>query len=149
MNKIAAEEVANMLNTWYRAIRRSDAEQSIRLFEQIKPLLADMEEDQEVLIYFSLLELRHKIMLYDARGKKIEQHDVTAATSAASHMTSYYYYLFSGAYEVYKKNYEHGDTASIKLPRRSLLMYMMKLKLPNFTIKSESSTITWARISSL
>ncbi|MDE1376424.1 hypothetical protein [Bacillus licheniformis] len=85
MNKIAAEEVANMLNTWYRAIRRSDAEQSIRLFEQIKPLLADMEEDQEVLIYYSLLELRHKIMLYDSRGKKIEQHDVSAGDSAASY----------------------------------------------------------------
>ncbi|MCY7836805.1 Rap family tetratricopeptide repeat protein [Bacillus haynesii] len=108
MNKIAAEEVANMLNTWYRAIRKSDTEQSIRLFEQIKPLLADMEEDQEVLIYYSLLELRHKIMLYDARGKRIEQHEVTAGDSAASHMTSYYYYLFSGAYEVYKKNYEQA-----------------------------------------
>ncbi|MDI5788649.1 hypothetical protein PO124_10350 [Bacillus licheniformis] len=48
MNKIAAEEVANILNTWYRAIRRNDAEQSIRIFEEVKPMLAEMEEDQEV-----------------------------------------------------------------------------------------------------
>ncbi|OPG93879.1 hypothetical protein B2I22_00115, partial [Bacillus spizizenii] len=60
---MAAEEVANILNTWYRAIRRNDAEQSIRIFEEVKPMLAEMEEDQEVLIYYSLLELRHKIML--------------------------------------------------------------------------------------
>ncbi|MEC1261631.1 tetratricopeptide repeat protein [Bacillus swezeyi] len=109
MNKIAAEEVANTLNSWYRAIRRNDAEQSIRLFEQVKPMLAEMEEDQEVLIYYSLLELRHKIMLYDTRGKKIEQQEeLTNGGSAASDMTSYYYYLFSGAYEVYKKNYEQA-----------------------------------------
>lgn len=109
MNKIAAEEVANILNTWYRAIRRNDAEQSIRIFEEVKPMLAEMEEDQEVLIYYSLLELRHKIMLYDTRVKKIEQQEeLTNGGSAASHMTSYYYYLFSGAYEVYKKNYEQA-----------------------------------------
>ncbi|MFN2747022.1 MULTISPECIES: Rap family tetratricopeptide repeat protein [Bacillus] len=109
MNKIAAEEVANTLNSWYRAIRRNDTEQSIRLFEEIKPMLAEMAEDQEVLIYYSLLELRHKIMLYDTRGEKIEQQeDLTNGDSAASHMTSYYYYLFSGAYEVYKKNYEEA-----------------------------------------
>ncbi|MFT0803568.1 Rap family tetratricopeptide repeat protein [Bacillus swezeyi] len=109
MNKIAAEEVANTLNSWYRAIRRNDTEQSIRLFEQVKPMLTEMEEDQEVLIYYSLLELRHKIMLYDTRGEKIEQEkEVTDGDSAASDMTSYYYCLFSGAYEVYKKNYEQA-----------------------------------------
>ncbi|MEC3606532.1 Rap family tetratricopeptide repeat protein [Bacillus glycinifermentans] len=109
MNKIASEEVANTLNTWYRAIRRNDTEQSIRLFEEIGPLLAEMEEDQEVLIYYSLLELRHKIMLYDTRGKKIEhQEELTNGGSTASDITSYYYYLFSGAYEVYKKNYEQA-----------------------------------------
>ena len=53
MNKIAAEEVANILNTWYRAIRRNDAEQSIRIFEEVKPMLAEMGKYTEAEEYLT------------------------------------------------------------------------------------------------
>ncbi|NPC92116.1 tetratricopeptide repeat protein [Bacillus sp. WMMC1349] len=104
MNKLAAAEVANNLNAWYRAIRRSDTEQSIYLFEQVKPILAEMEEDREILTYFSLLEFKHKMMLYETCGQTIEHPQL----STDPNMISYYYYLFSGAYEVYQNNYEQA-----------------------------------------
>lgn len=63
MSKLASERVANILNDWYIAIKQQDAESAEKYFEEIKPLLDEMEEDQEVLMYYSLLEERHKMLL--------------------------------------------------------------------------------------
>ncbi|ARW33932.1 Response regulator aspartate phosphatase [Bacillus subtilis subsp. subtilis] len=43
MNKIAPAEIASMLNDWYLAIKKHEVEESSRLFEEVKPLLDDME----------------------------------------------------------------------------------------------------------
>ncbi|MEC3637389.1 Rap family tetratricopeptide repeat protein [Bacillus halotolerans] len=105
MNKIAPAEIANMLNDWYLAIKKHEVEESARIFEEVKPLLDDMEEDQEVLAYFSLLELRHKVLLHEARGLGFE-HEESPHMNATSDMLKYYFFLFEGMYEAYKNNYE-------------------------------------------
>ncbi|MDJ1630732.1 hypothetical protein QNN00_10400 [Bacillus velezensis] len=69
MSKLASECVANILNDWYIAIKQQDAESAERYFEEIKPLFDEMEEDQEVLMYYSLLEERHKMLLYQVKGR--------------------------------------------------------------------------------
>ncbi|MCY7758522.1 response regulator aspartate phosphatase RapG [Bacillus inaquosorum] len=105
MNKIAPAEIASMLNDWYLAIKKHEVEESSRLFEEVKPLLDDMEEDQEVLAYFSLLELRHKVLLHEARGQGF-QHEEPSHMNATSDMLKYYFFLFEGMYEAYKNNYD-------------------------------------------
>ncbi|ATH94979.1 MULTISPECIES: tetratricopeptide repeat protein [Bacillus] len=94
MNKIPAEEAANILNSWYRAIEENDTEQSVRLFKQAKPLIKEMEESEAFLTYYALLEEMHNGMPDDNRGEGYGD----------SHLISYYFHLFSGAYESYKKN---------------------------------------------
>lgn len=91
MNKIAPAEIANMLNDWYLAIKKHEVEESARIFEEVKPLLDDMEEDQEVLAYFSLLELRHKVLLHEARGLGFE-HEESPHMNATSDMLKYYFF---------------------------------------------------------
>ncbi|XLG15342.1 Hypothetical protein ACI5QL_02874 [Bacillus velezensis] len=49
----------------------------------------EMEEDQEVLMYYSLLEERHKMEI-----KKTD------------HMIEYYFFLFEALYESHKRNFE-------------------------------------------
>ncbi|MCY8098598.1 aspartate phosphatase, partial [Bacillus atrophaeus] len=71
MSKLASECVANILNDWYIAIKQQDVETAEKYFEEIKPLFDDMEEDQEVLMYYSLLEERHKMLLYQVKGKEL------------------------------------------------------------------------------
>ncbi|WP_259377018.1 response regulator aspartate phosphatase [Bacillus velezensis] len=68
MSKLASECVANILNDWYIAIKQQDAESAEKYFEEVKPLFDEMEEDQEVLMYYSLLEERHKMLLYQVKG---------------------------------------------------------------------------------
>lgn len=70
MSKLASECVANILNDWYIAIKQQDTESAERYFEKIKPLFDEMEEDQEVLMYYSLLEERHKMLLFQVKGEE-------------------------------------------------------------------------------
>ncbi|AIK47512.1 hypothetical protein [Bacillus atrophaeus] len=69
MSKLASEYVANILNEWYMVIKQQNVESAEKYFDDVKPLLDQMEEDQEVLMYYSLLEERHKMMLYQARKR--------------------------------------------------------------------------------
>ncbi len=74
MSKIASEVVATTLNDWYIAIKKQKVHESIKYYSEIKSLFDDMEEDQEVLAYFSLLEERHKMLLHSSRGEPLQKH---------------------------------------------------------------------------
>ncbi|MGG0364705.1 aspartate phosphatase, partial [Bacillus velezensis] len=111
MSKLASERVANILNDWYIAIKQQDAESAEKYFEEIKPLLDEMEEDQEVLMYYSLLEERHRMLLYQVRGKELPSHSYFNENHAdkiqkTDHMIEYYFYLFEALYESYNRNFE-------------------------------------------
>lgn len=68
MNKIAPAEIASMLNDWYLAIKKHEVEESSRLFEEVKPLLDDMEEDQEVLAFTYKPAGQRAALLYRGRS---------------------------------------------------------------------------------
>lgn len=68
MSKVASEVVGGVLNELHLAIKKHDIEKAESLFEQAKATFDEMEENQDVLIYFSLLEERYRMMLFDARG---------------------------------------------------------------------------------
>ncbi|XSC72567.1 hypothetical protein P5609_004255 [Bacillus licheniformis] len=71
MSKVASEVVAGVLNEFHLAIKKHDTEQAKHLFDEAKSMFSEMEEDQNVLAYFSLLEERYRMMLYDARGERL------------------------------------------------------------------------------
>ncbi|MEN4815832.1 Rap family tetratricopeptide repeat protein [Bacillus velezensis] len=111
MSKLASERVANILNDWYIAIKQQDVESAKRYFEEIKPLFDEMEEDQEVLMYYSLLEERHKMLLYQTKGEQLPKHSYFANKHAkeiekTDAMIEYYFYLFEALYESYNRNFE-------------------------------------------
>ncbi|MED4800213.1 hypothetical protein P9684_10250 [Bacillus atrophaeus] len=56
MSKVASEVVGGVLNELHLAIKKHDIEKAESLFEQAKATFDEMEENQDVLIYFSLLE---------------------------------------------------------------------------------------------
>ena len=111
MSKLASERVANILNDWYIAIKQQDSESAEKYFEEIKPLLDEMEEDQEVLMYYSLLEERHKMLLYQVKGEELPPHSYFNENHAdeilkTDHMIEYYFYLFEALFESYNRNFE-------------------------------------------
>ncbi len=74
MSKLASEYVANILNEWYMAIKQQNVEVAEKYFKESRALFDEMEEDQEVLMYYSLLEERHKMMLHQDKGKEFPKH---------------------------------------------------------------------------
>lgn len=106
--KIASEQVAKKMNQWYGMIRQQKVDQAIAMKDEIEHALPNMEEDQDLLLYFNLLDFRHGIMLENLKASKEifkqleEQKEGIEKTDA---MIQYYFYFFSGQYEFYNKNY--------------------------------------------
>lgn len=63
MGTIAAPVVGQKINEWYRHIKRLNVTDAEILRNEVKNELDLMEEDEQVVLYFQLMEFRHEQML--------------------------------------------------------------------------------------
>jgi response regulator aspartate phosphatase C/response regulator aspartate phosphatase G len=105
--KLASSEVANRLNEWYDSIKRHDIEKATKCKEEIKKSIDEMEEDQNVLLYYNLIDSRYKQLIEQFDESKDILRSIKEQTeqTKTDNLLRYYYYLFSGLYEFYKRNY--------------------------------------------
>ncbi|WP_270571572.1 Rap family tetratricopeptide repeat protein [Bacillus glycinifermentans] len=106
--KTAYEKAAGLMNQWYTMIKRHEALQAISLKYEIENLLANMETRGDLLLYFHLLDYRHKLMTEQfAESAKAfrEIQKQKEAVKYADDLIQYYFFFFSGMYEFYEKNY--------------------------------------------
>ncbi|WP_307894468.1 Rap family tetratricopeptide repeat protein [Bacillus swezeyi] len=109
MKKIASVDVANLINTWYVHIKKRDVSKAIELRDRIMSLFGSMEEDQDVLLYFNLLDYRFRVLMEDIAGEpKLPPNAEDKAKTDG--MLRYYYFLFKGMYESAKNNYSKALT---------------------------------------
>ncbi|MFT8363792.1 MAG: hypothetical protein ABF608_11500 [Sporolactobacillus sp.] len=105
---IPSVEIAHKLNLWYLSILNYEEDQARAMQTEIQSLLGRMEEDQNVLLYYSLLDFRFRIN-YDAKENLQHYHqqleDAAESSDTLSLPINYYYCLFSGDYEFRKGNY--------------------------------------------
>lgn len=104
---IAYEEVANMMNEWYGVIKKRKVDEAIQLKEQIKRMLPHMEQNQDLLLYFNLLDFRNNLLIDDAQRLKIKSRTTVKQEDIqkTDDMIQYYFYFFNGQYEFRNKNY--------------------------------------------
>ncbi|MFT8928776.1 MAG: hypothetical protein ABF969_05510 [Sporolactobacillus sp.] len=104
---IPSVEIAHKLNLWYLSILNYEEDQARAMQTEIQSLLGRMEEDQNVLLYYSLLDFRFRIN-YDAKENLQHYHqqleDAAESSDTLSLPINYYYCLFSGDYEFRKGN---------------------------------------------
>lgn len=62
---LSSVDVANMLNDWYVLMKKRDIQEAIQLKEEILQAFDRMEENQDVLLYYQLLEYRFKDLVED------------------------------------------------------------------------------------
>ncbi|MFP3420330.1 tetratricopeptide repeat protein [Bacillus sp. SIMBA_154] len=105
MTIISAEQVGNRLNDWRIAIRKHDIQSAKAMYTELQELLQEMEENQEVLTYYSLLEGKYKLMLYERRGKKLNEQTELDCPSKTNDLIEYYFYLYKALYASYKRDY--------------------------------------------
>ncbi|WP_144459943.1 Rap family tetratricopeptide repeat protein [Bacillus pumilus] len=114
MEKVLSSHVGLKINEWYYHIQRFNVPDAEANKEEIKSMLDHMEENQDLLLYFSLMEFRHKLMLdylnplengkeranFRELAMKIKR-DQEKLTG----LLEYYFNFFYGMYEF--ENYEY------------------------------------------
>ncbi|MDE0641905.1 tetratricopeptide repeat protein [Bacillus sp. CNPSo 3703] len=114
MKKVLSSHVGLKINEWYYHIQRFIVPDAEAYKEEIKSMLDDMEENQDLLLYFSLMEFRHKLMLdyLDPleNGKERANFRELAVKikkdqEKLTGLLEYYFNFFYGMYEF--ENYEY------------------------------------------
>jgi response regulator aspartate phosphatase C/response regulator aspartate phosphatase G len=107
VGKLASTEVANRLNEWYDTIKRHEVEEATRLKSEVQQAIEEMEEDQNVLLYYNLIDSRYKQLIeqFDESKNILESVKEQTEHTETDQLLKYYYYFFCGLYEFYKRNY--------------------------------------------
>lgn len=109
-SKIPYDLVTKKLNAWYMAIKSDLVEEAERIKAEVEAELANMEENQDALLYYQLLEFRHEIMLSYMKSKNMDSLENAYKTlreiesqGQLTGMLEYYFYFFMGMYEFRRK----------------------------------------------
>ncbi|MCW1838439.1 MULTISPECIES: Rap family tetratricopeptide repeat protein [Bacillus] len=104
--KVASPFVAKMIGDWYGLIKKQDILKAEKKKSEIVQAFENMEEDQNVLLYFNLIDARYKMMVQEFEGSKVllKQIDIEEKQKTDD-MIQYYYFFFNGMYEFYKNRF--------------------------------------------
>jgi tetratricopeptide (TPR) repeat protein len=101
---ITKQEITKLLNDWYQEMRVCHVIKAKMLKEEIDEKINRIEEDQDVLIYYSLLDFRYKMLTGDFTADLNEpishQHTNT--------FLNYYYHFFKFIYATEIGNYKNA-----------------------------------------
>ncbi|KIZ53616.1 tetratricopeptide repeat protein [Bacillus safensis] len=104
--KVASPFVAKMIGDWYGYIKKQDILKAENKRKEIVIAFENMEEDQNVLLYFNLIDSRYKMLAQEFEGSKdiLKQIDIEEKQKTDD-MIQYYCFFFNGMYEFYKKRF--------------------------------------------
>ncbi|APJ11898.1 aspartate phosphatase [Bacillus safensis] len=114
MEKILSSQVGILINDWYRFIRTFSVPDAEILKEQVEREIENMEEDQDLLLYYQLMEFRHRLMLESLEPIEMNQQRPTLPNllkeieNKQPHVKGtldYYSNFFRGMHEFHQKNY--------------------------------------------
>ncbi|KKB74700.1 MULTISPECIES: tetratricopeptide repeat protein [Bacillus] len=112
--KIPSASVGVKINDWYNAIRKFNVTDAEMLKAEIERDIFRMEEDQDLLLYYALMEFRHRIMLDYIRPLEEEKvppdfseilKDIEDKQGKLTGLLEYYFNFFRGMYEYNNHDY--------------------------------------------
>ncbi|MFT8361657.1 MAG: hypothetical protein ABF608_00645 [Sporolactobacillus sp.] len=101
-------DVAGKMNEWYLAIQDYDLPRAHQLKAAVDEQLAHMEQNQNVLLYYSLLEFRMQLNEEKPLNhEKMEAalNEIENGDSELTGMLDYYFWLFKGMYELKQQQF--------------------------------------------
>lgn len=109
---IPSSYVGLKINEWYTHIRQFHVAEAERVKLEVEREIEDMEEDQDLLLYYSLMEFRHRVMLDYIKpfGEDTSQlefsellEDIEGNQYKLTGLLKYYFNFFRGMYEFKQK----------------------------------------------
>lgn len=104
----STQSVSKWLGKWYDALIRRQLNEANQWKKQVDETIMDMEEDQTILIYYSLLSLRHDFLINHSKGKSASIDTIQPAEAKTNLLLTYYYHLFTGMVLVFERDYIKG-----------------------------------------
>ncbi len=113
---ISSSSIGEKINEWYMYIRRFSIPDAEYLRREIKQELDQMEEDQDLHLYYSLMEFRHNLMLEylePLEKMRIEEQprlsdlllEIDKKQARLTGLLEYYFNFFRGMYELDQREY--------------------------------------------
>ncbi|TFW45534.1 Rap family tetratricopeptide repeat protein [Bacillus sp. 005/A4HT-01/001] len=105
MEAIPSPVVAVKINEWYKHIKRFNVKEAEVLREEIRKEIDVMEEDEQAVLYFQLMEFRHQLMAdyVQPSEEPLEKSDYLKAVEGQGKkmagILEYYFNFFQGMYE--------------------------------------------------
>ncbi|MES1053368.1 tetratricopeptide repeat protein [Bacillus thuringiensis] len=112
-------QITQLLNEWYIEIRARHLKTAHQLKTKIDKKLTIMEEDQNLLLYYSLLDFRHQYLMDSLSIGKDSFNKIESFNPPTDVHLTYYYYFFKALHSNIIGNYNlaknYYDKAEIQL----------------------------------
>ncbi|MDP1459170.1 Rap family tetratricopeptide repeat protein [Bacillus wiedmannii] len=109
------EQITKLFNDWYLAMLKQDVSQAINLKHEIEEKELNFEEDENLALYYSLLDFRFKVLTDGLSITKDSFNKIDSYAISPNHQLSYYYHLFKAIHATLTTNYnlasEHYEKA--------------------------------------
>ncbi|KWU67550.1 histidine kinase [Bacillus mycoides] len=99
------EQITKLFNDWYLAMLKQDVSKATNLKHEIEEKELHFKEDENLALYYSLLDFRYKILTASLSIKKDSFDKIDSYTISSNHPLSYYYNLFKAIYATLTTNY--------------------------------------------
>ncbi|MFD0769668.1 tetratricopeptide repeat protein [Bacillus sp. CGMCC 1.60114] len=104
------EQITKLFNEWYQAILQQQVLKATTLKQEIDEKISTIQEDDNLLLYYSLLEFRYKVLteginISHDEFKKIEQFD-----QPFDDCLTYYYHFYKAIHNTILSNYVEAAT---------------------------------------
>ncbi|MEF7557862.1 Rap family tetratricopeptide repeat protein [Bacillus thuringiensis] len=116
------EQISKLLNDWYQAILQHQNIQATNLKQEVEDKLSSIKEDKNLLLYYSLLDFRYKVLADGLNITKDSFNEINSFDVPDSSFLSYYYHFFKAIHSTILADYNEANEYFGKAEK--LLMYV-------------------------
>lgn len=107
--KVSNEKVTKLLNEWYQEMRAQQILKATQLKKEIDTQInALAEQDQNLLLYYSLLDFRYKLLTDDFGIGKDSFDKIEELNTPSDQMLNYYYHFFKAIHSTVLTNFSEA-----------------------------------------
>ncbi len=117
------EQITKLFNDWYLAMLKQDVSQATNLKHEIEEKELNFEEDENLALYYSLLDFRYKVLVDSLSISKDCFDKIDSYLISSNHPLAYYYHFFKGIYATLTTDFnlasEHYEQAKLLLVNKT------------------------------
>ena len=125
-----SEQISKLLNDWYQVMLQQQVEKAANLKQEIDEKISNIKEDENLLLYYSLLGFRYKVLTDGFNITKDSFNEIDSFKVPDNSFLSYYYHFFKAIHSTIITNYNEASNQFEKA--EVLLQY-----IPNEIEKAE------------